>query len=161
MDCVVMPEVRGSQISITVKPLPDEGIMQMFDRLAVVLKRLEATIVHLMVFGDVSASAAGMEVMRRQFGAIDWPVTWVEGAACDIGPIAGLQVFAFAGGEVQRIRLGGRIVGSVFEDGAFRHCLLGGVGPDQNSSRAPTRRSRHSTIWRKRSPKAASRSPRW
>jgi enamine deaminase RidA (YjgF/YER057c/UK114 family) len=134
MNCVVMPEVRGSQISITVTPLPDEGITQIFDRLAVALKRLEATIVHLMVFGDVSASVAGTEAMRRIFGGIDWPVTWVEGAACKGGPIAGLQVFAFAGGEVQRIRLGGRIVGSVFEDGAFRHCMLGGVGPDQNSS---------------------------
>jgi enamine deaminase RidA (YjgF/YER057c/UK114 family) len=134
MDWVIMPEVRGSQISITVKPLPDEGITQMFNRLAVALKGLEATIVHLMVFGDVSASAAGTEAMRRIFGGVDWPVTWVEGAACNGGFIAGLQVFAFAGGEVQRIRLGGRIVGSVFEDGAFRHCLLGGVGPDQNSS---------------------------
>jgi enamine deaminase RidA (YjgF/YER057c/UK114 family) len=134
MDCAVMQGARGSELTITVKPLPDEGILGMFNRLAAALQAFEATIVHLMLFGNVTAGAAGMEAMRRVFGELDWPVTWVEGAACDGGPIAGLQAFAFAGGEVQRLRRGRRVVGSVFEDGAFRHCMLGGLGPDQYSA---------------------------
>jgi len=105
----------------------------MFNRLAVSLKELEATVIQMLVFGSVSASVAGKEAMQRHFGNIDWPVTWVEGAACDGSPIAGLQVFGFTGGEVTRINLNGRVVGSVFSDGTARYCLLGGLDPVRNS----------------------------
>jgi len=132
--CAVTPGVHGVEVSLTIRPMPGDGIAEPFNRLAVALKDLDATIVHLTVFGSISANAAGMEAMRRQFGNIDWPVTWIEGAACDDSPIAGLQVFGFAGGEVNRIKLDGRVVGSVFNDGAARHCLLGGLGPVQNSA---------------------------
>jgi enamine deaminase RidA (YjgF/YER057c/UK114 family) len=131
--CGVAPAARGPEISLTLTPVPGEGIMELFARLAAALKESDATIVHLTVFGSTGASAAGMEAMRRQLGKIDWPVTWIEGAACDGTPIAGVQVFGFAGGEVERIRLDGRVVGSVFSDGAARHCLLGGLGPVRNS----------------------------
>lgn len=130
---VLMPAARGSEISITVTPLPGEGIPEMFNRLAATLQEFEASIAHLLVFGKINADAAAMEAMRRIFGGVDWPVTWVEGAACGKSPIAGLQAFAFTGGKMQRVRINGRVVGSVFEDGAFRHCVLGGLGPGRNS----------------------------
>mgnify|MGYP001627459057 CR=1 FL=1 len=38
-------------------------------------------------------------------------------------------MFAVTGAAVSRIRLGGRVVASVYEDGSARHCLLGGFGP--------------------------------
>jgi len=107
--------------------------MEIFTRLAAELNELDATIIHLTVFGSVKASAAGTEAMRRVFGGVQWPVTWVEGAACDGNPIAGLQAFAFSGGDVNRVELDGRIVGSVFESGAARHCVVGGLGPAQLS----------------------------
>ncbi len=134
VDGVATRMARGAEIFLTVKPLPGERIIETFGRLAAALKELDATIVHLMIFGSVNAGAAGTEAMRRIFGGIDWPITWVEGAACDDRPIAGMQVFALAGGEVQRLHAGESVIGSVFEDGAFRHCLLGGLGPDQISS---------------------------
>jgi enamine deaminase RidA (YjgF/YER057c/UK114 family) len=68
--------------------------------------------------------------MRRVFGRIDWPVTWVEGAAYDEHPIAGMQAFVFDADQVSRVTLDGRVVGSVFEEGGLRHCLLGGLGPN-------------------------------
>jgi enamine deaminase RidA (YjgF/YER057c/UK114 family) len=134
IDCAVTRKAHGSEISVTVKPLANEGVMEMFSRLAVVLKELDATIVHLMVFGSVNASAAGMEAMRQVFGNLDWPVTWVEGAACDGGPIAGIHVFALTGSSVKRIVQDGHVVGSVIEDEAMRQCFLGGMGPGQISS---------------------------
>ena len=103
----------------------------MFSRLAVALS--DTTIVQMLVFGSISASVAGPEAMRRQFGNIVWPVTWVEGGACDDSPVAGIQVFGLAGGAVERIRLNGRVVGSVFNDGTARHCMLGGLRPVQDS----------------------------
>jgi enamine deaminase RidA (YjgF/YER057c/UK114 family) len=56
-------------------------------------------------------------------------VTWVEGASCDGSPLAGVQAFAIAGADLQRVVVNGQVVGSVFEDGGARHCLLGGLGP--------------------------------
>ncbi len=126
------PRIQGPEISLTLKPLPGDGIMETFGRLAVALKELEATIVHLMVFGSVDAAAAGREAMRRLFGRVDWPVTWVEGAPCDDCALAGIQVLAVAGAAVHRIIQNGRIVGSLFDDGVARQCVLGGLGPDQN-----------------------------
>ncbi len=105
--------------------------MEIFTRLAVALKEMEATIVQLTVFGCVEASEAGAEAMRRVFGRVDWPVTWIEGAACDGGPIAGLQVVALSGGEVGRVEWSGRVAGSVFEAEGARHCVVGGLGPRQ------------------------------
>ncbi len=119
-------EAHGLQTSLTVKPLSGEEIEDVFSRLAKALR--DTTVVQMLVFGSVSASAASMEAMRRQFGCIDWPVTWVEGGACDGRSISGVQVFGFTGGEVERISLDGRVVGSVFNDGFARHCILGGLG---------------------------------
>jgi enamine deaminase RidA (YjgF/YER057c/UK114 family) len=56
-------------------------------------------------------------------------VTWVEGASCDGSPLAGVQAFAISGADLQRVVVNGQVVGSVFEDGGARHCLLGGLGP--------------------------------
>jgi len=127
----------GPEFSFTVKPLPGEGILEMFRRLVLALKDSDTTLVKLMVFGSVSAHPAAEEAMRRVFGRIDWPMTWVEGAAGNDQPIAGMQAFAFSAGRVDRITLQGRVVGSVFEEGALRYCLLGGLGPNRCSASRP------------------------
>jgi len=130
----VAATARGTEIILTVKPLAGEGILETFGRLAAALKELEAALAHLMVFGSVKANAAGTEAMRRIFGGIDWPVTWVEGAAGDDRPIAGMHAFAFAGSAVKRIEQDGRIVGSIVEDDATRQCLLGGMVPGRTGA---------------------------
>lgn len=138
LDGLVNVEEQGAELSLTIKSLPGEGIRAMFDRLAVTVRESAATIVHLMVFGSVNASAAGKHAMERVLGKTDWPVTWVEGAACDGRPITGMQIFAVVGGEVRRVTLNGRIVGSVFENGPARHCQLGGLGPNETSGSPAT-----------------------
>jgi len=125
--------LSNSEIIVTIKPLPGESLTGLFRRLSTVLNELGANLVHLMTFGKVSAATAATEAMRRIFGPPDWPVTWVDGSGCGNHPIAGLQAFAVAGHEGQPIRQNGRVVGSVFEDGAFRYCRLGGLGPNRIS----------------------------
>ena len=127
----------GAEFSFTVKPLPGEGITEMFSRLAVALKEADTKVANLMVLGSLSAQPAADQAMRRVFGRIDWPVTWIEGAAGDDHPIAGMQAFAFTSGRVDPIALNGQVVGSVFEEGAMRHCLLGGLGPGLPSAPRP------------------------
>jgi enamine deaminase RidA (YjgF/YER057c/UK114 family) len=53
----------------------------------------------------------------------DWPVTVVGGEA---GP-GGIRVRAVAGCKVETLRVDGRTVGTVYEDGHLRRCLLGGI----------------------------------
>ena len=122
----------GPEMSLTIRPLPDEGLMKMFRRLADSLQG--APILNLLIFGSSSASAPAADAMKRTFGKARWPVTWVDGGACDGSPIAGIQVSALTGGAVQPIWLAGRVVGSVFQDASARHCLLGGLGPARPSS---------------------------
>jgi enamine deaminase RidA (YjgF/YER057c/UK114 family) len=123
-------EVTGRDFSFTLKPQPGEGMPELFNRLADTLRNADQTMVKLMVFGLVSAHPAADQAMRRVFGEIKWPITWVEGAGRDDHPIAGLQVFAFRSDRVKPITLNGCVVGAVFEDDGVRHCLLGGLGPN-------------------------------
>jgi enamine deaminase RidA (YjgF/YER057c/UK114 family) len=48
-----------------------------------------------------------------------------------------MQAFAFDADRVNPITLNGQVVGSVFEEGAMRHCLLGGLGPGPSSASRP------------------------
>jgi len=124
------PTVRSQEFLFTIKPHAGESLLEILRRLERTLKKTEATILKLIIYGPVNVAATTTEVMRRVFSKINWPVTWVEGRACNDAPIAGIQVFAFTGGNVGRLALSGRVVGSVFEDGDARFCLLAGLEPD-------------------------------
>jgi enamine deaminase RidA (YjgF/YER057c/UK114 family) len=126
----------GAQISFTLLPVAGESISDLCHRLSRQLHERAATPLHLMVFGNVSASAAANEALEKVLGRADWPVTWVEGAACDGNAMAGIQVHAFTG-AVERIEWHGRVVGSVFTEGGARQCFVGGLAPvDKTLSRA-------------------------
>jgi enamine deaminase RidA (YjgF/YER057c/UK114 family) len=118
----------GEVVSFSLQPQPGEEIQAFCRRLAAQLSDLAATPLHLQIFGKTSASAATTDALRKFFGGVDWPITWVEGSACDHRPIAGVQVHAFTG-SVERIVSGGRVVGSVFTDGGARQCFVGGLTP--------------------------------
>jgi len=126
---VYSPRLPGHEFVLTVASRAGEGIAPVFSRLAAALRERDATVLKLMVYGSRAAHEEGVKMMRRYLGAIDWPVTWVEGASCEGSPLAGVQAFAIAGADLQRVVLNGRVVASVFEDGGARHCLLGGLGP--------------------------------
>lgn len=135
---VAPPEriASGRQTGFTLVPRPGESVIEIWQRFARKLHDLEATPLQVLVFGNTTASAASAAAMQKLLGRADWPVTWVEGAACDTSPIAGVQAFCFSGG-VERIALGGRVLASVFTEGGARHCLVGGFLSDRKlASRA-------------------------
>lgn len=119
----------GGEILLSLVPAAGETVSALFTRLEQALDETDAALVHLIVFGSVSAYPDGMEALQQAFGHLDFPVTWVEGGSVNEHPIAAVQAFAFNGGAVDRIELHGQIVGSVFEYGGARHCVLGGLGP--------------------------------
>ena len=126
----------GSQISFTIKPVPGESSFDLCQRLVRQIHLRAATPLHLLVFGNVQSSAATVDTLQKISSHADWPLTWVEGADCNGGPIAGIQVHAFTG-NVDRIEFNGRAAGSVFTEGGARQCLVGGLVPeDRTLSRA-------------------------
>ena len=116
------------QFSFTLAPKPGESVSDLCHRFARQLLEPDATPLHLLVFGKAQAAAATSDALKRSFSRVDWPVTWVEGAACNGSPIAGMQVQAFTG-DVERVMFGGRIAGSVFTEGGARQCFVGGLVP--------------------------------
>jgi enamine deaminase RidA (YjgF/YER057c/UK114 family) len=132
-----------TDIFITVVPLDGEESSAVFRRL-----------------DDYLREARGVRILREDmFGLVrpqdhsglhvEWPVTWVleEGgrpsprlrltsvaSAKDVGrgsaPAAGIHVQAVRGVPVRPIRMGGRVVGTVFENGHARYCVLGDIRPE-------------------------------
>ena len=136
------PAVKtGELVSFTCKPQAGEQIPDLGRRLAARLRETAATPVHLLGFGQVGASAATADALQKLFGRLDWPITWVEGADCNAAPIAGIQVHAFTG-DVERIRFGGRVIGSVFTDGGAQQCFVGGLVP-ADKTLSPADQTRH------------------
>lgn len=124
----------ATEFVVTIHSTADEGLESLFSRLATELKHREGAILSLMIYGSVAVRDEATRVIRRYLGAIDWPVLWVEGRSCNGSPLAGVQAFALRGAEIERVLVKGRVVGTVFEDGDARHCLLGGIGPDDSNA---------------------------
>lgn len=106
-----------------------EPVTAVFERLAANLAAQEGELLAVMIYGALASRVEIDRAMHSALGETKWPVTWIEGFSCDGAPLAGVQAFAVSGRPVTRVRLGNRIVGSVYEDEGARHCLLGGVGP--------------------------------
>ena len=126
----------GELFTFTIQPLAGEAIVDVCRRLADTLRARAATPLHLLIFGKVSASPMVTGALQKCLGHAEWPVTWVEGAACIGQSIAGIQVHAYIG-DVERLEFNGRVVGSVFTEGGAQQCLIGGLTPaDKSLSRA-------------------------
>ena len=124
------------ELHLTLRPLPAETPDAFFARLASVLQEHEAAVVWQEVFGELKTGADALAPLRKTLGEADWPVNWIEGGSCGGGALSGAHVMAVAGVPVETIRMDGRPVGRVYNDGLARHCLLGEVGPS-DCSRSP------------------------
>ncbi len=129
---IVPAKGASAAVWITLRASAGVTMAELFHQLALVTKEFEVTIVDMTVFGAVSASEAVRESMKHAFGKIDWPVTALEGSGRH--PVEGIKVFGVGQTAVELIHANGRVIGSVFEDDGFRHCVLGDVLPDDRTS---------------------------
>lgn len=128
---------RGTAFVITERVRQGEPLTAIFGRVADQLAASEAVLLSLMIYGSIREHAQIEAMMRTALGETDWPVTWIAAESCDGVPLAGVQAFAVSGRPVTRVRLGRLIVGSVYQEGGARYCLLGGLGPTaRTTSRA-------------------------
>jgi enamine deaminase RidA (YjgF/YER057c/UK114 family) len=133
----LQPAGRSSEVvSLTFTPLAGEGVQELCRRLTNHLQEQSLAPLHLLAFGDCRAADLTAASLRICSGSADWPMTWAEGGNGNGRPLAGIQVHAFSG-RVERLIAGGRIVGTVFNDGGARQCLIGGLLPaNKNAPRA-------------------------
>ena len=115
--------------TVTDRQWPGEPVGHAFRRLAAELDARGATLLSLMIYASVEAHDEIARAVQLALGRTEWPITWVDSRNSGRTPLAGFQAWAVTGARVTRVALGQRVVGSVFEDGAARHCLIGGVGP--------------------------------
>jgi len=67
------------------------------------------------------------KILRELYGPIDWPLLYVQGGSCFGQEVAGIQLHAVAGTEVDTVLVDGQSVGRVFEDDFARYCVLGNL----------------------------------
>ena len=128
---------RVRELHLTLRPLPGEDFAGLLRRLDSVLQEHQASVVRQEVFGANSLAKDSLALMSRQLGDLRWPVTWIEGADCAGGRIAGMHVLAVGGASVEPVRLAGGVVGTVFDDGLARQCFLGGIHSPHLSAAKP------------------------
>jgi enamine deaminase RidA (YjgF/YER057c/UK114 family) len=126
---------RGAikNIHATLWPVSGEDGASFSRRLVDLLNKNNASFVKCDVFGSCGSCSAFMRELETAVPPHGLPVTWVEGAGCNGGPIAGATVRCVAGAEAETIFLGTRPAGRLYEDEFARYCLLGGI-----HSNAPT-----------------------
>lgn len=90
------------------------------------LRSVGARIVCQDVFGVRRDDAGKARLFDEAFGAIAWPVTWVENRD-ESARACGTQLWAVRGPEVTPIAFGGNIAGTLIETNGSRLCRLGGL----------------------------------
>ncbi len=138
LQVVTLRRAMGEEIFIAATPQPGEPLESVLAKVAEVLERHQATPVSQEVFG-LSNHNGGGKALKAAYDKVTWPITWIESGYRS--RIAGTLMWAVAGMTVEPVEVGGRIVGSVFEDDWVRYCRLGGLMPKDGSRSRPDQAS--------------------
>lgn len=125
------------EFHLTLTPLKRESVNDFAHRLAEVLHGHEATVVRQMVFGAAGEQPVVLAALRQALEDPNLPVTWVDGASCAGGAIAGVQIHAVSGTPVQTIGCGDQPLGRVWSDARATHCVLSGLVPGITPASSP------------------------
>ena len=126
-----------TETAITVRAQPAESVAHVFGRVGKELDRHGAEVLKMDVFGPCAAWAEGCQAIRQVWDEPAWPVTWVEGGPCNGAALAGVQVHAVAGADVDTVVLDERPVGRVYQDTHARYAYFGDIRPRDASSAKP------------------------
>ena len=95
---------------------------------------IEGSVISQFVMAGCRHYEAGLEAM----GAVDWPVTWIQGDACRSGQAYSSQISSVSGVETAPIYLNEELVGYEYEDEYARFCRLSGLKPEDPSATRET-----------------------
>jgi enamine deaminase RidA (YjgF/YER057c/UK114 family) len=133
---------RLSELHLTLTPLPGERWADACRRLHSVLRDEGAAIAWQLAFGNAAACDEALADLKREFGKVNWPVTWSEGADLAGGGWSGMQILAVRGVKTEPVETGGEILACQYRDESARRVLLGGLGPDDLSATKPAQATR-------------------
>lgn len=117
------------ELHISIWPRSGEHFSSLIQRLSAILKGHDATVVKQQVFGALDLRDESLRLTKLMLGAINWPVTWVEGFGAEGPGIAGMHVLAVAGPLIERIVVDGKVLGCAFENAFARQVILAGIVP--------------------------------
>ena len=118
----------------TAHPDASEGLSPLINRLARNVRERDAKVVKMDIFGTNDAFIECKNSMEKEFGQIDWPITYIEGDTCLGEEAAGMQIHAVSGVPVETIYYNDSPVGRVFEDRFAKYCILGNIRSDNIST---------------------------
>jgi enamine deaminase RidA (YjgF/YER057c/UK114 family) len=129
---VGLPRKGLTEMFVAASALSGEPPDGMFRRLRACLReRPGAKVLKESIFGAAHEMGKAPRAKGRAgTGRSGWPVTRVAEGAANGKRVAGVHVHAVQGVEVSPIRMGGRVVGTVFQDAYARYCVLGDIRPD-------------------------------
>jgi len=128
-------EIPSSGILVTAAAKADDDSASLLARIDTLLReRGNPRIVKVTAFVD--AGILNDESLRRGVLArdADWPVTVIGQQACFGCGLGGIQVWAVEDGDVETLRMGERVVGTVFGGEHVRTCLVGGIDGGADSA---------------------------
>lgn len=138
MQVIRLPNGACQEAFITIPAIGFEKPVDLFQRLYNFLAdNPRLRIVRQDVFGVVSDPLHIRHSRAYRLDGTEWPVTWVEEGNGEGCPVAGIQLHAVTGFQPRPVCVGGRTVGTVFEDELARYCVLGGLRPDADQAPRP------------------------
>jgi len=105
--------------------LRDRDIAQVGRDVMSIIAEKGAAIVTQVVFAPMGPANESVDALSDALGDRDWPLTWVDSGHKKGSRLGGMHIHAVCGAEVRRIRLEGRVVGSVYQDDSTKFCCLG------------------------------------
>jgi len=104
---------------------------ELFERIDSFVKKEGAQIITQDFFGSCALYKECLNCLKKSFGSIDWPVTWIEGNGTEKNKITGTQIMAISGEPVVTpISIDNRIVGNYYWSDEGQICYLGGLIPE-------------------------------
>ena len=157
IDCGPARGSHGAEFCLTVNPLPGEGIMELFGRLAVAVKELDATLLKVIAFGLIDAQPAAVEAMRRVSAH---SISRSPGSKASRARTVPSPESRCSPAPALRCNASSRMDASPGRSSTTRPrgtvCWAGSV-PGRVLDRVRTRRGRRSGTWRRRSSRPAFR----
>lgn len=132
---VCLPHGGVNEVFVTVVPRDGGDFHTMFDKAMTAVRDAGAVVLRQDVFGTPALQRAAHEALAEICGKPDWPITWLEEGASEGIKLTGTHLQAVSGVDVDRIRSGDRVIGSVYENGSGHYCRLGDMRADSTLPR--------------------------
>jgi len=134
IELVIVDATPVVELHATATPLGNEPPSFTVRRLVEMLNAWDATVVRAITFGSLSAATVTQSALRQSLDDPSIPTTWVEGAACDGKPLAGIQVHAISGAQVTTLSAHGHAPIRSWKDALATHCAFSGMGVYQTKA---------------------------